>query len=123
MARELLKVTLWFTDDEGVDCEEQVELPAVYVVCPRCDGRGVHDPEGFANGFTSSDLAEAGPEFCDDYARGVYDVACAVCGGQRVVLEPDRDRCDPTLLARYDAMRADEAAYRAEVAAERRMGA
>lgn len=55
-------------------------------------------------------------------------MACETCKGQRVVLVPDEDACkvDPEAaqtLQAYHAHRREEAAYRAECAAERRMGA
>lgn len=65
-------------------------IPAKYIVCPRCGGKGTHtNPNIDGNGLTQSDLDEAGPEFLEDYMSGVYDITCVKCQGMRVVLVPD----------------------------------
>lgn len=111
------KITFEYVDEEGYIHE--LSLPAKYEVCPRCDGRGVHDNPAFSNGFTSDEMAEEGPEFVEDYMAGVYDVRCSECKGERVVPVPDTDRADPGVLAKYEEMlRADaevEAAHQAEM--------
>ena len=55
-----------------------------FEVCGRCEGRGSHDPEGFSQGFTSSEMAEMGDDFEEDYFAGKYDVPCKECKGRRV---------------------------------------
>ncbi len=67
----------------------EIKIPGKRVVCDRCDGRGVHDHPAFSNGITASEMDEHGDDFREDYMRGVYDVACESCKGERVVLEPD----------------------------------
>lgn len=107
---------------ENDDGEEQThDLPATVEVCDRCGGRGVHDPDGFSAGFSADDFAQD-PDFAEDYMRGTYDVRCTECHGRNVVLVVDRDRADKDVLATMDQWCDDEHAYRAEVAAERRMG-
>ena len=49
--------------------DETVEVSAHYEVCPRCDGRGKHDPEAFSQGFTALDFSED-PDFAEGYFAG-----------------------------------------------------
>jgi hypothetical protein len=103
------------------ETEEDVVLAAHFEVCPRCQGRGVHD--AWEGGMTQDEMDEQGAEFLDDYLGGVYDVTCSVCDGLRVVAEVDRSRCSLDELAAYDGWLKDEAEWLHEVAAEQRMGA
>lgn len=118
-----MKITL--TTGEDADGNETVlVLPARYEVCGRCHGKGTHvNPSIDGNGITSDEMDELGPEFLEDYLGGVYDVPCEECEGERVVLVPDEDRCSPAQLKAYRDHLREEYEYRAEVAAERRMGA
>lgn len=83
-----------------------------YVVCPECDGEGKKGP-GFV--WTESDMAQEDPEEFAQMQRdlrvGRYDVPCWFCEGQRVVTNERRTEYR------------EELEYRAEVEAERRMGA
>lgn len=103
---------------EGEDqaCEScsgsgRIELPWQWVVCSQCRGHGTSS--AYLGAFTAEQMRED-PEFAEDYMRGDYDRTCETCGGRRVVPEPDRQLCDPKLLAAYDAQQADEAAARRE---------
>lgn len=104
--------------------EVEVELPAVFEVCDRCDGKGKHDHPAF-NGFTQEDMDED-PDFREDYFRGVYDVACTVCHGQRVVAEVAERELNAEQKAHYaaylKAQREIAESYAIE-RAERAMGA
>lgn len=75
-------------DDDG---HYEVTFPAKYEVCSRCNGHGVHDPEGFSDGFSSQDFDED-PEFAEAYWEGTYDVQCSVCHGEKVEAVIDEDR-------------------------------
>ena len=67
------------------DCEEDVEVPISYEVCPTCDGKGSHvNPSIDCNGLTAEDFYED-PDLAEDYFNGTYDVACYECNGNRVV--------------------------------------
>jgi hypothetical protein len=111
-----------------------------FAICPRCDGAGTHtNPAIDGNGITTSEMDELGEDFREDYLAGVYDIRCERCRGDRVVLacsicqtpaaegvndEGERfelcvDHLGPRELESY----LEEARYRAEVEAERRMGA
>ena len=103
------------------DEDSRKELPAKMEVCGRCDGRGVHDPDGFSNGFTREDFAED-PDFAEDYFAGKYDVKCTECGGRNVVLVIDRDKSDPVTLEVVDEWMQEEDDYLRIRDMERRMG-
>jgi len=105
-------------DDDG--SSEDVVLPSKFVVCDRCEGRGVHDC--WEGGMTGDEMAEQGPEYLDDYLSGVYDTRCTVCDGLRVIEVVDTDRLDAGTLRRYEATEQAQREYEAEVAAERRYG-
>lgn len=103
-------------DDEG----DLVTLPTRWAICPSCRGEG--SSTRYLGAFTSDDMAELGPEFFEDYARGVYDRECDECYGSGKVLEIDTDRATPAQVGAYER-HLDALAYmRAEDAAERRMG-
>lgn len=102
-------------------------LPARWSICPRCDGNGHHDHPAFANGISSDDIAECGDEeFVEAYLAGQYDVPCTECKGEGKVLEVDDRRLTPQqqedYLEHLQNLR-DEAIWKAEAEAERRMGA
>lgn len=102
-----------------LDYEEPVEVKIQWVVCPTCNGNGSHvNPSIDCDGLTASDFAED-PDFRESYFSGAYDVPCYECHGKRVVpglIDPE----DIKLLNKYHE---ENAAYEAERAAERRMGA
>lgn len=106
------------------DGERFLFLPAQYEVCGRCGGDGSHWPEAFDNGFTQEDRErDWDDDSWDDLMRGAYNVRCTECGGEKIVPVPaehvaDTDRA----LVLFHQWAQDEADYRAECAAERRMG-
>lgn len=67
---------------------EDIHLPAKFEVCPRCQGGGKQDV--YDGGMTGDEMAEAGQEFAEDYAAGVYFKPCEECNGKRVVAVADR---------------------------------
>lgn len=111
-------LTIELDDEDG--STETVKLPSKMEVCPRCDGRGVHDC--WEGGMTGDEMAEQGPDFFEDYMSGTYDTQCTECKGRNVVEVIDRDRTPPDLLARYDAQQKELADMYAMEAMERRMG-
>ena len=79
--------------------EDLATLPVRYGVCPLCEGHGRHvNPAIDAGGLTAEDF-EQDPEFARAYRAGRYDVGCAQCDGERVVLIVDRARCSGQKLA------------------------
>lgn len=119
-----LTLTITDIDDEGVEIE--VVIPAKHEVCNRCEGRGTHvNPAIDGHGITSEEWW--GPDWDDDsremYMTGGYDVPCYECGGKRVVLTPDEERCTPAQSHAYEVHMDAEAEYQEMVEAERKMGA
>ncbi len=102
--------------------DETITVPAIYEVCSRCQGHGVHDHPAFSNGITDEEFRQD-PGFREEYMAGTYDVTCDTCHGQRVVLVPNRQEIDPKILQQIDEDAAELAKMYAIEAAERRMGA
>ena len=104
--------------------EDEIEIPTMFGVCPRCRGTGSHvNPAIDGNGLTQEDFDEAGPDFRDDYMAGVYDVACHECKGKRVIMIPDREKLSKEERAAWYQQVRELADMAAEEEAERRMGA
>jgi hypothetical protein len=83
-------------DDTGDELE--CEVPGKFEVCPRCEGHGTHlNPAIGEHAYTPEEFHES---FDDDEAEeyfrrgGIYDVTCEECGGARVVMVPDLERCN-----------------------------
>jgi hypothetical protein len=122
------QLTFTVTNDDG--SEAQFQLPAMFEVCPNCEGHGTHLREGIRDhAYTAEEFEEAfDDEERSEYFRhgGRYDVTCEECEGKRVVLVVNRDACvsqaQKDALRRYDAEQEDDAAFRREIEAERRMG-
>lgn len=99
-------------------------VPARREVCGSCEGTGTttRHIECDGGGFTSSEWAEmcdGDPDFAEDYLSGRYDRPCDECNGANVVPVPDLKDDDPKMAYLYAQAR-EEAAIRAEEAAERR---
>lgn len=95
-------------------------LPAKFVVCDRCEGRGKHvNPSIDGNGISAEQFAED-PDFKESYLRGDYDVPCERCHGLRVVAVLNEERCSAQILKAYYKQQEAKARYQAECASERR---
>ncbi|MDA8140766.1 MAG: hypothetical protein M0036_19130 [Desulfobacteraceae bacterium] len=115
-----MTATVSWDNEDGEPVEKTV--PFRWDVCPTCEGKGRHVNPGIdANGLTSEDFYDD-PDFAEDYARGVYDVACYECGGRRVVPVINLSEEDPDYKSYLRSCEID-AAYDAEVRMERMMGA
>lgn len=121
------KMTLDFSDTLEMD---NAVLPCVYEVCGACSGRGTttRHIEAEGGGFTSSEWAEmcdGDPDFAEDYFSGAYDRDCPDCDGRRVCPVPKDDiwKSKNPVAKELRSWIRSEQQYRAEVAAERRMGA
>lgn len=91
--------------------------------CGLCNGRGVHvNPSIDSHGISSEEFAED-PDFFSEYVNGMYDVSCYECNGTGASFEIDRKRTDSAALRAAREIFREEEEYRAECAAERRMGA
>lgn len=95
--RDTMTITVYGTDDEGHDFEEDIEVPTRWEICSTCRGNGTHvnrniDGHGIGAEEWENDWDDDSREA---YFRGDYDVACeAKCsdGKVRVV---DIDACTP----------------------------
>ena len=122
----------WVHEDEDGN-ETTTVFPAVYEVCPLCNGRGSHvnpsiDCGGISDGdeFWDDDADDADDADEDGesrYFRGDYDVKCNECEGKRVVPTIDRGRAGSTSLSEYDEFMNDEDEFEAIQRAERAAGA
>ena len=111
------KPTFTITTTDG----DELILPAVFQVCPHCNGEGSHvNPAVDGHGLTSDDFAED-PDFAEEYMSGSYDVPCSRCSGERVVPVVDESALTPDQLAEWRAHLSAEQDYRSEVACERRL--
>ena len=101
-----------------------LKVPSIRVVCPRCNGEGVHDHSAFSDGLTSDDLNDQ--DFRESYLSGNYDVECEECNGLRIVDEPNFEVIEkrwPTIFKAYMEDLEQQRIADAESAAERRWGA
>lgn len=123
-------------DRPDPDLEDRVYIPyrtvcfpMVLVDCRTCRGTGRHvNPSIDAGGLTQSDFDED-PGFREDYFSGVYDVTCYECNGAKKMPRIDTENMCPEDLELYkkwrdwmDEKAREEAEWRAERAAEIRMG-
>lgn len=113
---------------DGQD-EREVRVPFKFEICPECNGSASTSRhiECDGGGFTASEFAEAcdgDEDFADDYFAGRYDRPCDECRGTPGrVMVPDLDTLSADDRKLWEEQCADEIAYQAESAAERRMGA
>lgn len=120
-----MAVTITLFDDDGEEME--VSLPSYKEVCSNCHGEGKHVDRAIdGNGLSREDFDED-PDFAESYFAGDYDVTCEECHGLRVVDVVDEEACQRQgkgeMLQRYYDRLEEERNHRAEIAAERRMGA
>jgi hypothetical protein len=124
----ITKTVTYFLDNE----EHEVALPAKYIVCPDCSGRGKTHLGWVAKdqpAYTQEDF-DRDPGLLEDLMAGTYDATCSGCNGRTTLLVVDHMECKrsthPLIKAGYAAWienERDEAAYRALCDAEKRAGA
>lgn len=119
MSKSTVSVVLFLAGSEV-----EVEVGTKNTVCEECDGEG--KVNRFRDDcFTLSDFEGDEEEmhtFCEDNARGLYDVACPECKGRRVVKSPDLSELTAEQMVGYRAQQEREEYFEAERRAERRMG-
>ncbi len=127
-AEKMILVVRVCNEDDEDDFEpgpDTVDVPAKWNVCDVCRGRGKHvDPGVDCQGLTAEDFHDD-PDFAEAYHRGDYDQDCNECGGRTTILVAEDNLSDEQKAAMeylYN-WQADMASFRAEEAAERRMGA
>ena len=124
-----MNITISIYDEDGDEIE--IELPAKYIVCPKCEGHGTHlIPSIGEHAYSEEEFAEAfDDEGRSEYFKrgGIYDVKCTVCKGERVALTVDEDACksedEIRDLKKYHEFLKWKEAEEKEREAERRMGA
>ena len=114
------KLTITIMDEDGDD----LEIPAAYVVCGRCSGKGSHvNPNIDGHGISSEEWER---DWDDDsremYLSGGYDVCCEECHGQRVTLEADWERMSVDEKKALEAHQEYQSQERAQRASELRWG-
>ena len=81
------------------------ELPAIRIVCDRCNGSGKHvNPNIDGNGISIEEF-DADSEFRDNYFSGVYDVTCDKCNGRNVIEVVDEEACKQNRKDRKNLVR------------------
>lgn len=110
------KILSWVMTAKGN--QFQVLLLAKTIVCPRCDGQGVHDHQAFSSGV--GDLDD--PDFNESYFRGDYDVRCEECAGKNVIDVVDHAKLSDKMLKRVYKQEYQQYRDEQEAAGERRWG-
>lgn len=103
--------------DDGAE----IALPTIWRICAACQGHG--KSSAHLGAFTGDDIAAAGPDFLADYMAGLYDRACARCGGSGKIEIVDRAKLTPAQLKEWLAACREDRECAAIHRAERAMGA
>jgi DnaJ-class molecular chaperone len=104
--------------------ESEVEVSSKNALCDYCEGEGQVSrfrDEAFTQG--DFDSFEEFSEFAQECGRGMYDVKCPECKGNKVVRVPDLSELSPEELEGYRNQQREEESFRREQESERRMGA
>ena len=116
-----MKIAIKYTIKSGRTLTRN--LPAQFVVCDECRGKGSHLVEGMRGAvYTWEDFAED-PEFQTDYFGGAYDVPCETCRGERLVTVPEREvltRSEARFLDMVERVQFEREREEAYLEAERR---
>ena len=108
---------------EYLESDDQInEVPAHYVVCETCEGKGSHvNPSIDSHGISPEEFAED-PDFAEQYFSGAYDQQCNECHGARVVPDIDEDRATEAEKNAAEDVIESHIRFANEQAYERRMG-
>lgn len=105
MKNNTIKLSIYKTgvDEQGeFDEEVEVEFPAKWEICSRCDGNGHHtNPSIDGNGITSSEWAEWDDEEKDCYMSGGYDIRCEAGCHDGKILVVDTEHLSDDLRKDY----------------------
>ena len=95
------------------------EMKFQWALCPACEGSGTMvNPSIDCDGI-SVDEFDQDPEFAESYFSGVYDENCSTCDGEKRIPE----LISPEDIKEFEEWEQEEISYRAECAAEMRVGA
>jgi hypothetical protein len=106
-------------DDEGD--EHVLEMPAVWVVCPDCEGHGsVLNPSMRHHAYTEEEFRHFSADERHAYFTrgGMYDVQCPTCRGRTTVKVVKEDALTETQRAAYKAHQKREAEAAADARAD-----
>lgn len=105
-----------------LSCDDgsEIVLPFVWKICSACNGHG--KSSAYLGAYTADEMAEAGPDFHDDYMRGDYDRTCETCDGDGKVKVVDIKKMPKAQVRAWQEQRRADREYRAEVRAEIRAG-
>ena len=110
---------IWVLNDHGV--EREIEVEAVWKICPDCRGEG--KSSRYLGAFTSLEFDAFDDDVQDDYLSGRLDRTCDRCKGWGKLLCPDVDKMLPRVKAGWEQWLEQELLAASVQAAERRAGA
>jgi hypothetical protein len=116
-----MKTSLKYTTKSGRTLTRN--LPAQFVVCDECRGKGSHLVEGMRGAVYTWRDFEEDPDFRNDYFGGAYDVPCETCHGERLVTVPEREaltRSEARFLDMVERVQFEREREEAYLEAERR---
>jgi len=108
---------------EPMDFEDEIELPARWEICDRCDGEGQHvNPNVDGHGISAEEWEQDWDEESrEGYFRGDYDVPCeARCNGGKVLVVDEEACKNEPLKSLYEAYEKQEAERAQSEAEDRR---
>ncbi len=80
---------LYEGDDVALIAVHVLKVPAVYMVCERCEGHGSYVNPDIDRGGISREAFDADPLYKEEYFSGKYNMTCIECKGLLVTQEPD----------------------------------
>lgn len=97
-----------------------IKIPALYVVCSTCHGKGRHSN---AIGVITQEDRDQNwdDESFEAYMRGEYDQTCEECKGLRVVMSIDETRATEEQIKLYNDYQREQDEYEQESRMEYRM--
>lgn len=82
-------VTGEYCEDGSIYYDGVITVDSRYIVCPKCNGHGVHFRNDLDEDYLIDSMIEDGDyDGLDDYMKGDYDQSCDDCDGMRVINDP-----------------------------------
>lgn len=110
-------------------CEEHngtdfIIVQGSIIVCPTCEGTGVHDRQDLDCSKLVDNMYDDGDfDGVQNYFNGQYSQVCKQCNGKNVVVEPNWNQLPEWAMKAIEEWDQSERDSRAEEASERAMGA